>query len=115
MDEKKLTKKNPYFGTEVRAPISPRHKTPVEEPISEPEVEEPKAEKPVEVEAPVVEKPEASTDLLAELKNKKPTGKGCNIYLDADVIDKLDKLAKQAKTSRSKVINTLLRNLLADK
>lgn len=110
MDEKKLTKKNPYFGTEVRAPISPRHKTPVEEPIHEPE-----AEKPVEVEVPVVEKPEASTDLLAELKNKKPTGKGCNIYLDADVIDKLDKLAKQAKTSRSKVINTLLRNLLADK
>lgn len=112
MDDKKLTKVNPYFGTEVRAPISPRHKdstpAPAPEPVKQPDPT------PVEIETPVVEKPETSTNLLAELKNKKPTGKGCNIYLDTDVIEKLDKLAKQAKTSRSKVINTLLRNLLLE-
>ena len=108
MDDKKLTKANPYFGTEVRTPITPRHKdsVPAPEPVKEP---------PVEKEAPVVEKPEEPTNLLAELKNKKPTGKGYNVYLDTDVIEKLDKLAKQTKTSRSKVINTLLRNLLLDK
>lgn len=109
MADEKLTKKNPYFGTEVRAPISPRHKetAPVAQP--EPKSEEPKPEK------PIADKPEPATDLLAELSNKKPTGKGYNVYLDADVIEKLDKLAKQAKTSRSKVINTLLRNILLDK
>lgn len=105
--ENKLITENPFERTEHSEKVKPNRRKPAPEPVEE--------EKPVEVEAPVVEKPEASTDLLAELKNKKPTGKGCNIYLDADVIDKLDKLAKQAKTSRSKVINTLLRNLLADK
>lgn len=109
MDEKKPARKNPYFGTEVKAPISPKHKDTAseQEPVKQPDPA------PVPVE-PVVEKPEEPTNLLAELKNKKPTGKGYNVYLDADVIDKLDKLAKQAKTSRSKVINTLLRNLLLD-
>ena len=111
MEEKKPARKNPYFGTEVRAPITPKHKETAPAPEPEPTVEP----KPVEVEAPMVEKPEAATDLLANLKNKKPVGKGYNIYLDSDVIEKVDKLAKQAKTSRSKVLNTLLRNLLLDK
>lgn len=109
MEEKKLTKANPYFGTEPRATISPRHKTPAPEPVEQPEPE------PVVSEEPMVEKQE-TTNLLAELtQKKKPVGKGCNVYLDSDVIEKLDKLAKQTKTNRSKVINTLLRNLLADK
>ena len=110
--EDKFVKSNPFEKTENREGVKPKRKepTPPVEPIkpSEPIQEEPKPEK------LVVEKPEQATNLLAELTNKKPTGKGYNVYLDADVIEKLDKLAKQAKTSRSKVINTLLRNLLLD-
>lgn len=108
MDEKKTARKNPYFGTEPRAPITPRHKDSAPEPVAQPDP------KPVEKEEAVVEKPESTTNLLAELKNKKPIGKSCNVYLDADVIEELDKLAKQTKTNRSKVMNTLLRNLLIE-
>ena len=102
--EDKFVRNNPFEKTESREGVKPKRKEPVAQP--EPIPEEPKPEK------PVVEKPESATNLLAELTTKKPTGKGYNVYLDADVIEKLDKLAKQAKTSRSKVINTLLRNLL---
>ena len=104
--EDKFVRKNPFENTESREGVKPKRKEPIPEPVEQP---------PVVKEDPVVEKPE-TTNLLAELtQKKKPVGKGCNVYLDADVIEKLDKLAKQTKTNRSKVINTLLRNLLADK
>lgn len=111
MDDKKLVKKNIFEEIERTEGLKPKRKEawPEPEPVTQPE------QQPVVKEDPVVEKPE-TTNLLAELtQKKKPVGKGCNVYLDADVIEKLDKLAKQTKTNRSKVINTLLRNLLADK
>ena len=95
--ENKLVKSNPFEQAEKREAVKPRR---IEKDVTpDPIPEEPKQEK---------QKP--ATDILAELTNKKPTGKGYNVYLDADVIEKLDRLAKQAKTSRSKVINLLLRS-----
>lgn len=113
MDDKKLVKKNIFEEIEKtegrKATRKEMWSTPEPKPVVEDVPEIP------EKETAVVEKQE-TTNLLAELtQKKKPVGKGCNVYLDADVIEKLDKLAKQTKTNRSKVINTLLRNLLADK
>lgn len=78
--------------------------------------------KPVETSAaPVVElKPEQPAEepkpvkenLLAGIVEQKPAGKTYALYLDSDVVAALDKLAKQNKVSRSKALNSLLRNIL---
>lgn len=62
-----------------------------------------------DVEPPI--KPEKE-NLLAGMLEQKPRGKSYGFYLDAEVVDALEKLAKQNKSSKSKVLNTLLRNLL---
>lgn len=114
MEDKKLIKANPYFGTEPKPAISPKHKTP--EPKQEPAVEpvaEPKSEKPKQ-EKPVAEKPEKVTDLLSGIVQTK-TKSNVSFYLEDDIVVALDKLAKQNKTTRSILVNTLLRNLLLDK
>ena len=110
MEDKKLIKANPYFGTEPKPAISPKHKTP--EPKQEPAVE-PKSEKPKQ-EKPVAEKPEKVTDLLNGIVQTK-TKSNVSFYLEDDIVVALDKLAKQNKTTRSILVNTLLRNLLLDK
>lgn len=66
--------------------------------------------KPVESE-PVASKPVAD-DLLAGMIEKKPAAKSYGFYLDSEVVDALDALAKQNGSNKSKVLNTLLRNLL---
>lgn len=43
---------------------------------------------------------------------EKPKAKSCSFYLDEDVANELEKLAKANKSSKSKVLNTLLRNIL---
>ena len=83
------------------------------------------AEKPVEpVKKPVAktekieeEKPVAlKSDLLAGLMQDKakPKAKSYGFYLDDEVVDALEKLAKQNKSSKSKVLNTLLRSILLE-
>ena len=108
--EDKFVKENPFERTETHGGVKPKRREPVApvEPVVQPDPipEEPKPEK------PIADKPKSESNLMAKLTNKKTTGTGCNVYLDADVIEQLDKLAKQAKTSRSRVINTLLREYL---
>lgn len=60
-------------------------------------------------------KSSAKEELLAGIIEKKPTAKSYGFYLDDDVVTALEKLAKQNKTSKSKLLNTLLRNLLLKK
>ena len=59
----------------------------------------------------VVEKP-AAENLLAGMKEKKPKAKSYGFYLEDDVVEALENLAAQNESSKSKVLNTLLRNLL---
>jgi hypothetical protein len=70
---------------------------------------------------PVVEEPvvipdtpaaEPTTDLLAGLNPAKPEGKTTGFYLSTEAIKLLDKAAKQNKCSKSKVLDTLIRNAL---
>ena len=94
---------------------------PVEQPVA------PKIEEKQEVVAPVKEEATVepakeveiietkANDLFAGLVDEKPRGKTVGFYLDEDVIAALEKVAKQKKTNKSKVVNTLLRNLLLDK
>jgi len=116
MDDKKMVKRSPYFGTEVKPPIQPNRKSqtveqkPAEEPVQQPQ---PEPEKPKE-EKPVAEKPEKVTDLLSGIVQTK-TKSNVSFYLEDDIVVALDKLAKQNKTTRSILVNTLLRNLLLDK
>ena len=73
--------------------------------------EQPKVEEVVE--ADPVQTPEVSqSDPLAGLVVEKPEGKSCGFYLSSEAIKKLDKAAKQNKCSKSKVLDTLIRNSL---
>ena len=54
----------------------------------------------------------AKDDILAGIRETKPKSKSYAFYLDEEVVDALDQLAKQNKSNKSKVLNTLLRNLL---
>ena len=93
---------NPYKKAETvkkKPPVS--RQEPVQEVV---EVNEPET---VEVSpAPVKE------DILAGIREMKPKSKSYAFYLDEEVVDALDQLAKQNKSNKSKVLNTLLRNLL---
>lgn len=76
----------------------------VPEKTEEAKVEQPVVTAPVEKEAPV--------DLFDGMVEQKPKGKTCAFYLDDEVNAALEKLAKQKKISKSKVLNTILRNVL---
>lgn len=54
-------------------------------------------------------------NLLAGITDEKPKGKTYSVYLDDDVVEALDQVAKQNKSSRSKVLNVLLRNFFLEK
>lgn len=54
----------------------------------------------------------SAKDLLASMMEKKPKANGYGFYLDDEVVAALEKLARQNKSSKSKVLNTLLRNML---
>ena len=76
--------------------------------------EEPTPVEPV-AETPVVESesaPMVGTDFLAGKMEPKPEGKTVGFYLSNDAIKKLDKLAKQLKCSKSKALDTLIKNVL---
>ena len=71
-------------------------------------MEEKKAEEP-EKENSIID---TNVDPLAGLIEKKQRGKSYGFYLDDEVVAALEKLAKQKKSNKSKVLNTLLRNIL---
>ena len=48
------------------------------------------------------------------MKEQKPRGKSYGFYLDDEVVTALEKLAKQSKSNKSKVLNTLLRKVLIE-
>ena len=53
------------------------------------------------------------SDLLADLTlDVKPKAKSYGFYLDDDVVKVLDRLAKEKRSNRSKMLNTLLRRVL---
>ena len=54
-------------------------------------------------------------NLLAGIADEKPKGKTYSVYLDDDVVEALDSVAKQNSSSRSKVLNILLRNFFLEK
>ena len=55
-------------------------------------------------------------NLLAGLMQEKakPMAKSYGFYLDEEVVAALEKLAKQNKSNKSKVLNTLLRSILLE-
>lgn len=62
-------------------------------------------------EAPVVAKEEKP---LLEMLGKKAEGSNFTLYLDREVVWKIDEMAKASGNSRSKVANMLLRKMLFD-
>ena len=64
--------------------------------------------------APVEVAPKAEKDLFAGLTEERPRGKSYGFYLDEEVVEALEKLARQKKLSKSKVLNSILRNALLD-
>ena len=121
----------------VQQPVAPVVQQPVEPKVEEkkqevvvpevvhtvePKIEEKKQEvvAPVKEEKPVEPVKEVeiietkANNLFAGLEDDKPRGKTVGFYLDEDVIAAIDKIAKKTKSNKSKVLNTLLRNLLID-
>lgn len=99
---------NPFKVAENNAAPKVKEATPV----VVPEVKEEKKAPEVK-EQPVVVTPKENP--LAGMLGDKQVGKGYSFYLEPDVAAALEKLAKQNKTSKSKVLNVLLRNYLLDK
>lgn len=86
-----------------------REKTPPGAKKEQPPVEEVALADP----APIPERTTpAQADPLAGLVTEKPEGKSCGFYLSSEAIKKLDKAAKLNKCSKSKVLDTLIRNSL---
>ena len=121
--EPKVEVKQEVVVPEKVKPVEPKKEevvAPVEKPVA-PKIEDKqeviapvKEEKPVEPvrEVEIIET--KANDLFAGLVNEKPKGKTTGFYLDEEVIAALEKIAKKNKTTKSKVLNTLLRNLLIE-
>jgi hypothetical protein len=122
---------NPYKKADQKPKAAPGGQRPVapavkeapvvEESVVIPEVEVPAQETPVmkkPAEAAPATKPVAQKtekkDPFAGMVEEKPRGKSYGFYLDEEVVDALEKLAKQKKISKSKVLNTILRNILLE-
>ena len=113
---------NPYKKAEQVQKKAPGSRPIERKEENTPVVEEPKK---IEVVAPVVEEPVKESEkevvevsikdsLLAGMKEQKPRGKSYGFYLDDEVVAALEKLAKQSKSNKSKVLNTLLRKILLE-
>jgi hypothetical protein len=125
----KKNSSNPYKKAEEvqkkapgSRPVERAAPAPVEQPVEAPKVEEKQVvvipaveEKPVEpVKENVIVETEIKKNLLAGMIEQKPKAKSNSFYLDDEVVAALEKLAKQNKSNKSKVLNTLLRNILLD-
>lgn len=72
----------------------------------------PHGETPVASPAPVPEAQPKQHNPLASMKLEKPMGKSYAVYLDVELVEKIDRLAEMNKTNRSKIINTLLNDII---
>lgn len=72
----------------------------------------PGGEKKSEVEATIVPSPVVQENTFDVEIEKKPEGKTYSLYLSTDAIQKLDGFAKRKKCSRSKALDTILKELL---
>ena len=115
-------KKQKVVAPEVVHTVEPKKEevvAPVEQPVA-PKIEEKQVVAPAVEEKPVEPVREVeiietkASNLFAGLVDEKPRGKTTGFYLDEEVIAALDKIAKKNKTNKSKVLNTLLRNLLIE-
>lgn len=61
---------------------------------------------------PATEEPVVTTNFLASKLEPKDEGKTVGFYLSTEAIKKIDKLAKQLKCSKSKALDTLIRNTI---
>lgn len=119
----------PVVPAEMQQPAEPKMEekkqefVQVEQPVEAPIIEEKQVvsapvveEKPVEpVKENVIIETEVKKNLLAGLVEEKPKAKAYTFYLDVEVVEALEKLAKKSKAkSVSKLLNTLLRNILLD-
>ena len=88
----------------------------VKEVVPEPKREEPVAVKEEKLVAVKEEKLVAVKEEkpLLEMLGKKAEGSNYTLYLDREVVWKIDEMAKASGNSRSKVANTLLRKMLFD-
>ena len=108
--EHKKENEQEYIPAVVWQPVEPKieEKQEIIAPVEE--------DKPVE---PVKENEIIETNakkLLAGAFEEKPKGRTVGFYLDEEVISALEKLGKDMKIkNKSKLLNTLLRNLLIDK
>ena len=103
---------NPYKKAEQVQKKTPgsRPETVKQEPVvAVPEVKE---EPVVQVVAAPAEPVVVKDNFLDGIIETKPRGKSYGFYLDDEVVAALEKLAKQKKSSKSKVLNTILRNVL---
>ena len=94
---------NPFKDAEKKKKVAPggEQGTPSVEPTKEvPTVEE--------VPQPIIKK---ENPLEGMIETKDRDGKSHGFYLSAEAAEKLEKLAKQNKCSKSKALDTLLRNL----
>ena len=106
---------NPYKKAEQvqkKAPGSRQDQKPQEEEVVPSVVEKEQETVILQADKPAVAEMPEKENLLAGMVEKKARGKGYGFYLDDEVVAALDKLARQNKTSKSKVLNTLLRNML---
>lgn len=71
----------------------------------------PGSEKEKPVVAPTPEPTKTKENPLAGMIEQKPEGKSYGFYLSTEAAEKLEKLAKQNKCSKSKALDTLLKNL----
>lgn len=111
-EKKKLVTANIFGDEDTREKITPNHRT-EKTPPAEPVTEKPKQETPV-AENPIPDKQEPGVDLLSGIVQTKAK-KNVSFYLEDDIVVALDKLAKQKKTTRSILLNTLLKNYLLNK
>lgn len=96
---------NPYKNRENRPKVTPGGGEPLV--TTEEEVKPPV----VEPEAPVAE-PVVTANFLASKMEPKREGKSVSVYLTSEALTKLDKLAKKLKCTRSKALDTLIRETI---
>ena len=98
----KAAENRPRVAPGGNKPVPPVEETPVVEPVIAPETTQ------VESESVQV----VGTDFLAGKIEPKQEGKTVGFYLSNEANKKLERLAKQLKCSKSKALDTLIRNVL---
>ena len=103
---------NPFKEGDKRKKVAPGgdKPKPTIDPPAEPVVVEPPAPTPAAEATEVT--PVVGKEHLAKFMEPKAEGKTVGFYLSNEANQKLEKLAKQLKCSKSKALDTLIRNVL---